>query len=444
MKVFSIIFVVFLSFSATAMERPGLKSCRSIRPNGNGQRAQSLLSVAGSASGRTDSDTENFGDDVVYEGAPCPAEKICIESIFSVWGPANLLHAGVIVIDKSTGLVENLAPLRVIDPEGQIGLSINQRGIAILNPQRWERACPNIIRDVRGQYNRETPNPNSCEAEKRSGASPIVDINYYDPGPNKTGESSPFTNRAYSVFSQNGKNRAIEVLNESTATRNAWINYGSLEQQGSAGTFGRISKLVGAVRRALGCEPLPLDNDQRVAALLGAQEEELRGCGVRLDLGAATGGRTVPFARFSLGNTDELRVDVPRLGKLYNQIRDRLPVRESVARDCVSEQLSPEIETITCENGPLAPVNPRARSDRDRELSRNHRKSTYVEPSTPIGSPLKPQYKLTLRVVNGRIESFEGERNFTYLTDEKVSCNPVPRPAGVQQNGSDPGSVRRE
>lgn len=444
MKIFLSAFLVFLSLPSIAMERPGTKSCRSIQPNGNGQRAQSLQSIAGSASGRTESDNENFGDDVVYEGAPCPVGKICVESIFSVWGPANLLHAGVIVIDKSTGLVENLAPLRVIDPEGQSGLSINQRGISIFNQQRWERACPNIIRDVRGQYNRETPNPNSCEAEKRSGASPIVDINYYDPGPNKTGESSPFTSRAYSVFSQSGKNRAIEVLNESTATRNIWVNYGSLEQQGSAGTFGRISKLVGAVRRALDCEPLPIDTDQRVAALLGAQDEELRGCGVRLDIGAATGGRTVPFARFTLGNPEDLRVDVPREGKRYNEIRDRFAVAQSVARDCVSVQVSPDIETITCENGPLAAVNPRARSDRDRGLSRRRGQSSFVENDTPIGSPLKPQYKVTIRVVNGRIESFEGERNFTYLTDERVSCSPVPRPAGAQENGNNPGSVRRE
>lgn len=440
MKIVIALFFSVMPLLSLAMERTGLSSCRSINPNADGQRVQSLQSVAaGSESGRTESDTANYGDDIVYEGAPCPNEKICIESIFSVYGNASLLHSGVFVIDKKTGLLENLAPLRVLDPDGQSSLSINERGIPLKDPSRWDRACSNIISNFKGPYNLETPNPNPCEAEKRAGATPVIDISYYG-GSRSTGRISTFY-KQYTIIEQDAKNRAIEMINDRAGLRHNWMSFGSLAQSGANGTFGRISKLVGAVRRGLGCEPLPNSPDDRVAALIFAQRDELKECGFQLDTRSLELSTGTP-RRFTLGNPENLRVDVPRAGKLFKDIKHNVGVIESLIEDCVSVQLSPEVETITCDNGPLAPVDPRARNDRERGLARGRSEPSYRD--IPVGSPRKPHAKLTIRVVNGRIESLEGERNFTYLTDEKVSCNPVPRPAGASQTGGDSGSVIRQ
>lgn len=424
-------------------------ACREI-PSGNralgNKKAQTLRALTGKDTGKR-SDEAYLGEDLVYEGAPCPAGKICVETLFNNrQGTSVNLHGQVIVINKSNGAVETLAPLRFKDQNGARGQSINERGIAPFDQKRWRDVC-NGIKNFGATVFRD-PNPPGagvlaavaqCEGRPTDpprDPNPVLDIySYHNTSislPDTAG--SPFSG-IYRSFSQGAKARTIEYLNSGNITKSGEYTQAGSVQYGGQATVGRVARIVGDVRKALGCEPEATNPRVRISSNLVDQAQEFSACGISIVNGPSQKRIVLNGSR-----AIDLREDVPRPEPKKKRKKDAIIFNTTVNTEnlfdipfpCTTVQESPVVEVVTCENGPVAPVNPAAQEyERDSETSAGNLK----------GGRYNPQVKIIARIVNGRIEKLESQKNFTYYQDLKSECTPVPAEGSSRPRTNTGGST---
>ncbi len=433
----------FITLSALFTLEAFAGQCRDI-PTGSlapRKKAQTVRALTGKDTGKKLQETF-LGEDVVYEGAPCPEGRVCIETLFNNRVTPVTFHGQVVVINKETGNVESLAPIRFKDPNGARGQSISERGIPPFDQARWRGVCQGIRNFNRDIFRDDTPAQGrtleviaQCSGGVTSlttDPNPLLDIySYHNTSINLPNTPySPFT-EIYRSFSPSAKARTIEFLNSGNITKNGEFSQAGSVQYGGQVTVSRIAKVVGDVRKALGCEPAATNQRVNLSSRLLDQAPELRACGIEL-----VNGPSLKRLKLSGENFVNLAEDVPRKARRLR--RGQFEVNTTVNTEnefdipfqCSSVQESPAVEIITCQNGELAPVLPNS-SEYDREIQVNNR--------TAFGGRSNPQIKVVGRVVNGRVESVAAQKNFTYYADIKTQCTLVPVqgvPGATGNNGS--------
>ncbi|MBY0453184.1 MAG: hypothetical protein K2P92_09120, partial [Bdellovibrionaceae bacterium] len=228
-------------------------NCRDVPAGADGQRSQRVRDFLPRYPGFTGAGGD--GEDVIYEGGSCPANSICLETIFRT----NRTQSGaVIVIDKATGRAR-YNPIRL--PGARTTLGIPAR-----NPQRLTAACGDC--GVAGDSNPYNPvRPNVI-----LGAGDLA---------SELGEGYGFstipTDRRGRIRADAGYLLSLgETLNQ--AFNDAGLTKPGNASQApsligeSAVTTGNLMAIVGSVRASLGCEPEnTAPNAALHAALLNTQ-----------------------------------------------------------------------------------------------------------------------------------------------------------------------------
>lgn len=260
---------VALFITGTAM---AATPCRDIPAGADGRKVQTFESLVGSST-KTPEQLSKLGSDLIYEGGSCPQGKICTEVIFATKSE----HGQVVVMDKATGNVEQLLPLRFRNGAGDPARPIEERGVAPVNPARLQHICdereklfyPGARTDYVPGYFRE------CAATP---GVDILDLYAYRYG-DRT-QVNPFGIDFYFRLGPLAKQGAIAQLNAGIVTKPGEFTQARSAVFGTATTIGLLSRVVGEVRRALGCEapsPTPV---LRLYEALKASSEGLRGCGL--------------------------------------------------------------------------------------------------------------------------------------------------------------------
>lgn len=272
-------------------------TCRPI-PNGpSGRPIQTFQALTGEREPRNGPDI--FGDDLVYQGGECPAEKICIESVNSVYGNEFTTHGQVIIIDSASGNVEQIVPIRVNPSPAPAGQSIAESGIHLVNQNRLDRLC-NQIRNADNQVSSFCGRVDRSTGERNVNDRANLDTysyGVYSGNRQVSGGYVPLTPESRSrviqaLNSGNRTNSVAFVVTNTNARRSSrdegtetdWSQVNSI-QRGSAGTLNRLSKVVGKVRARLGCEPTATNPEIRLRQAALDAREGLAACGLTYDLG---------------------------------------------------------------------------------------------------------------------------------------------------------------
>ncbi len=442
------LFLIFFSVSALAAGR----RCEDV-PFGTGANASRRVQTAEALTGVNDRRPQDsaFGSDLVYEGAPCPDNKVCVEFL-SPGGYTDIVHGQAVIIDKNTGNVEALRPLELGTNRRRAG-----QGFPFFDRARFLRVCEGVRQAKLFQYRASDPTATVTSVDdyckninlqqehtldiyshRRDSSESFCDTRFL---------TAPFYQNDYCAYSPESRARAIEVLNAGVVTRPGESAQAPSVQAGGAGTFRALAKVVGNVRRRLRCDPLPEDLRTRLAFSLVDQANDFGTC-LRVSRGQNTPDRFTRRATnndalttFSVGDQyarfteDVARAEAPRV-RIRGNREEKARAREiqqyeagqtvrgnaafSIPPNCVSVQNNPSIETVTCDNGELPPVDPAAT-----------RTARYAS---------RPQEKVVFRIVNGRIENVDVERNYTYLTDLKVTCAAAPETRGVTPSTNSGGT----
>lgn len=266
------VLITFVQYSHAA-------ACRSIsaRTEG-GPRLQTVADLSASVTDTSDIRrrlNERMGPDLVYQGDGCPEGRICVETIFSAnprWGMGSI-HGQVVVLNPENGAVEQLAPLRFRDLEGDANQPIGVRGIPVRNQERWQQICSAMEADAgtnelrriadycAGTYD-GVPEPyrpgmTTYSRDPDISGSTIDIHRYVSPETNRSanagnGQSSPLSRlRIYKAFSPQSKVDTIEALNRPVVSG---ARVTTSHAPGGGGTFTLLQERVNAVRRALNCE----------------------------------------------------------------------------------------------------------------------------------------------------------------------------------------------
>ena len=341
---------------------------------------------------------ERRGNDIVYEGAPCPAEKVCIETVFQIiTNHAGLIHGQVVVLDKRNGKVDALLPLRFKN-FGATGAP-SRRGLNPFNQRRTSGICTFVKEDSGFPYSKSP-----CEAGFPGSSTSTLDIYAYASNGNTESAFEP----GYSAYRPASKARVIEALNSGFVSSNgSWTQSGSTIEQGGAGTFARLGSIVNRARAALGCYVTPPTREDRLREALNRGIGSLQDCPVTLTNQNGQISLTFPSNPTYTGTNPALAVQNPAS---QVPLTTTFPSTPCYTRDSSSDT---ENGTFTCENGSLAFDTPPA-----------------VRPYPARGTLENPQIIVKSRIQNGRVVGLDIERNFLLYSGDKFSCQ-VTAPAGT-------------
>lgn len=452
--------LLFFSITLLLADSAFSAQCRDVNFNGT-RRLQNVRTLSGQ---NNKTEGESFlGDDIVYEGAPCPDGKVCVEMMYNILrssseaddfqglGALKGTHGQVLVIDKASGNLSELRPLKFTNGSKDLN------GIPFVDRGRWTRFCEVLTAENIRSWGERGVGPEALtspckDAESYPYGAKALDIYSYRCDWDKH-TRSPLLNE-YCGYNADSKARALEVLNSGDVSRpSEWAQTRSIQEAGG-GSFARVATTLGLVRRSLGCEPQPQNLQERIAHNLEFQKNDFPGClSISLFSRSALERNIKPdLNNFSIGPTQRpslLTEDIPRAEAPQNNRRkrdrrsreqrtaDEAPLVRGVGgfrvpTNCVSEQTVPGVEVVTCQNGPLEPVNPNA------TLEERKGRARLVSDPIVVGVD-RSQDKVVFRLVNNRIEAITVENNYTYLQDFSVTCE-AQEQTGERPSGSSEGS----
>lgn len=329
-------------------------TCAPVPARADGKTIQTFKGLTGKDEQRGKFEAKDvYGPDIIYQGEGCPAGKICIESVYSIYGNLQTTHGQVVVIDSASGNVEEILPLRTKETPPPPGQPLSQSGVRPLDPERINRVCAEFKKtgdfgpEWCGQMNRKT---GEYDVSARTNIDTYAYGNYTESGKLISGSYVPLSpeSRPRIIQALNSGNRtnAVAFITPQlpTNTRRAgipdeavdWSQVNSI-QKGSKGTLNRLAKLVGEVRQRLGCEPVPSNPEIRLRQAALDSREGLGACGLKFDPGNGLSA----FIRCEKSPCTSGK------GQLSRPIVVDLTQKSSSDYECKSK-FRGDVETITC------------------------------------------------------------------------------------------------
>lgn len=336
-------------YSASAFS----STCSPIPARADGKKIQTFKSLTGEDEQRGKYESSVYGPDLIYQGENCPAGKICIESVYTIYGNLGTTHGQVVVLDQATGNVEQILPLRTQSRPAPQGQALSVSGIAPLDPERVNRVCQEIRKEGRngplwcGRPDRDTNVPNLNDREN---------LDTYAYG---IYQGRRLVSGAYVPLTEESRGRVIQALNSGNRTNRVayitpqfvtnyqrtprdpnapvdWSQVASI-QAGSKGTVSRLARLVGTIRESLRCEPTATNPEIRLRQATLDARSGLEACGLKYDIGNGIDA----YIRCETAPCSSGRAQLTR------PLLVNLTQKSSSEYECKSK-FRGDVETITC------------------------------------------------------------------------------------------------